>query len=257
MTREGLDGINSDAVYLATQKPTIIAYYIDGPYAWSQDEINMFPNSVHIRIATRFTTNDGHFIDCENGDATPSQAAQWCSTRRSQGNAYPGVYTSISNQNAVIDAFNAMHEPLPLWWLAHYDNLDTLPAGAVGKQYASLANEDKSIWADFIPGIDGVDDVPLENDILATPMQNILDNTQQNPVNLTAEFWLKATNNFCGAIYSVVQTQNAAIQQLLTGMTNQATMIQELQTAVTALGTPATELTGNATVNVTLAPKSG
>lgn len=155
MTREGQDGINSDAAGMDHSIP-IVAYYIDSPrYTWTAAEIAMFPNSVHIRIAVLWTTRDGHVIDCETGDATPAETAKWAHQRRADGYAYPIVYTSVSNQNAVIAAFNAINEPLPGWWLAHYDNLDVLPAGALGKQYADPGPLDKSIWADYIPGVDG------------------------------------------------------------------------------------------------------
>lgn len=155
MTREGQDGINSDAAGM-NHSISVVAYYISGRFAWTQAEIDMFPNSVHVRIATQSSVRDGHVIDCENGDATPAQAAQWAHQRRVDGFAYPIVYCSISAQPAVIAAFNAINEPLPGWWLAHYDNLDVLPAGALGKQYADPGPLDRSIWADYIPGVDGV-----------------------------------------------------------------------------------------------------
>lgn len=153
MPREGQDGINTDAASMDHNIP-VVAYYIDGPYAWTDQEIALFPNSVHVRIATRWTTQDGHFIDCELGDASPAEAVQWIGHRRASGYGYPGVYVSVSKQQAVIQACLAVHESLPGWWLAHWDDLDELPAGAWGKQYASQANLDKSIWADIIPGID-------------------------------------------------------------------------------------------------------
>lgn len=153
MPREGQDGINTDAADMDHTIP-IVAYYIDGPYAWTPEEIALFPTSVHIRIATRWTTRDGHVIDCETGDATPAEAALWVSQRRADGYPYPMVYVSVSNQQAVISTFIAAHQALPGWWLAHWDDLDQIPAGAWGKQYESTPRFDKSIWLDTIPGVD-------------------------------------------------------------------------------------------------------
>jgi len=153
MTREMQDGINSDAAGMDHTIP-LVGYYIDGLFAWTQAEIDLFPRSVHVRIAVRWTTRDGHVIDRENGDATPAQAAAWAHQRRLDGYPWPAVYCSVSNQAEVIAAFNAIREPMPLWWLAHYDNVDVLPAGAIAKQYANPGPLDKSVVADYWPGVD-------------------------------------------------------------------------------------------------------
>jgi hypothetical protein len=153
MTREMQDGINTDAAGMDHSIP-LVAYYIDGLYAWTASEIALFPRSVHVRIAVRWTTRDGHVIDRENGDATAAQAAAWAHQRRLDGYPWPTVYCSVSNQAEVIAAFQAIHEPMPLWWLAHYDNVDALPAGCVAKQYADPGPLDKSIVADYWAGVD-------------------------------------------------------------------------------------------------------
>jgi hypothetical protein len=153
MTREMQDGINSDAAGM-DHSIALVAFYIDGIYAWTASEIALFPRSVHVRIAVHWTTRDGHVIDCETGDATPAQAAAWAHQRRLDGYAWPTVYCSVSAQAAVIAAFQAIHEPMPLWWLAHYDNVDVLPAGAIAKQYADPGPLDRSVVADYWPGVD-------------------------------------------------------------------------------------------------------
>jgi hypothetical protein len=168
MTREMQDGINSDAAGM-DHSIALVAYYIDGPFAWTADEIAMFPNSVHVRIATRWTTRDGHVIDRENGDATAAQAAAWAHQRRLDGFLWPVAYCSESNQAEVIAAFNTIHEPLPLWWLAHWDNLDVLPPGAIAKQYADPGPLDRSVVADHWPGVDqgGSMTNPIEQNLAA------------------------------------------------------------------------------------------
>lgn len=166
MTREMQDGINSDAAGMDHAIP-LVAYYIDGLYAWTAAEIALFPHSVHVRIAVRWTTRDGHVIDRENGDATAAQAAAWAHQRRLDGYPWPTVYCSVSSQAEVIAAFQAIREPMPLWWLAHYDNIDTLPAGCVAKQYADPGPLDKSIVADYWAGVDQGGNVtdPLDEQI--------------------------------------------------------------------------------------------
>lgn len=153
MSREGQDGINSDAASMDHTIP-VVAYYIDGPHAWTASEIGLFTTNVHVKIASRFTTPAGNVIDCESGDTTPAEAAQWAAWRRADGYLNPMVYVSVDNQQAVIQAFLAAGQALPEWWLAHWDDLDQLPSGALGKQYASAPNLDRSIWADYIPGVD-------------------------------------------------------------------------------------------------------
>lgn len=195
MTREGQDGINTDAAGMDHNIP-VVAYYIDSPsFTWTPAEIAMFPHSVHVRIAVRSSTRDGHVIDRETGDATPAQAAQWAHQRRVDGYPYPIVYTSISNQGAVIAAFNAIHEPLPGWWLAHYDNLDVLPAGALGKQYADPGPLDKSIWADYIPGVDTVT-APTAQQIWAATIS--FTNSNGTVVEVPAETVLEFADLYAG-----------------------------------------------------------
>jgi hypothetical protein len=160
----------------------VAGYLLPSSYAWSQTSWDRFPNSVHVRIAVRASTRDGHVIDCETGDATPAGAAAWAHQRRADGYPYPTVYCSVSAQAAVIAAFNAIREPLPLWWLAHYNNLDQLPGGpgVVADQYADPGPYDRSIVADFWPGVDGDDMVawidPIPFNGTTAPVQDCIAN---------------------------------------------------------------------------------
>jgi hypothetical protein len=208
MTREMQDGINTDAAGM-DHSIALVAYYIDGLYAWTQAQIDLFPNSVHVRIAVRWTTRDGHVIDRENGDATPEQAAAWAHQRRLDGYPWPAVYCSESNQQAVIDAFNAIHEPMPLWWLAHYDNVDVLPAGCIAKQYADPGPLDRSVVADRWPGVDnpgGNVSGPVDLTAAATNavwMQMCLVSWPKGSANALAAIGQGATPNADGSVTEV------------------------------------------------------
>lgn len=152
MTREMFDAVTPANIPANAQM--VAGYLPPSRFAWSQASWDRFPNAAKVRIAVRASTNDGHVLDVEAGDATPAQAPGWARMRRASGYATPAIYCSVSVQSQVIDAFNQAGEPLPLWWLAHYDNVDALPAGAVAKQYADPGPYDRSIVADVWPGVD-------------------------------------------------------------------------------------------------------
>lgn len=92
------DGINSLAAGIARQFPGAakIAGYVDGIYAWSQAEWDLFPHADHVKIAVRASTNAGDVLDVENGDATPAEAAAWIRMRHAAGLFRPTVYCSLS-----------------------------------------------------------------------------------------------------------------------------------------------------------------
>ena len=141
----------------------IVAGYVDGTYRWSDADWGRFPDAVHVRIAVLATTNDGHVLDVEQGNATPDQAPAWVAARRAAG-FDPTVYVNLANVQAVRAAFVAAGVPEPHYWLAHYDNDPTIPPGYVAKQYANPplagAHYDASSVADFWPGVDTLATAP-------------------------------------------------------------------------------------------------
>lgn len=254
MTREMQDGINSDAAGM-DHSIALVAYYIDGPFAWTAAEIALFPHSVHVRIATRWTTRDGNVIDQENGDATPAQAAAWANQRRLDGYAWPTVYCTEANKPLVIAAFQAIGEPLPLWWLAHWDNLDVLPAGAIAKQYADPGPLDKSVVADFWPGVDQGGTV-TDPQAIAAAVLNEKISGPNGPTPYSEndmEYW---TNFYANQIPGIGDTEKTILAQQ-TVMAQQLTAIQAtidaLSKAVAAIH-PAPALAGQASVTIQLAP---
>lgn len=244
MTREMDDGINSDAAGIARNDMSriqLVAGYIDSTsFTWTAADWALFPNKVHVRIATKSSTNDGNVLDVEAGDATPAQAAQWAKMRRASGYAFPTVYCSASAQASVIAAFNAVGESLPLWWLAHYDNSDVLPAGAIAKQYADPGPLDKSIVADVWPGVDtGV--------IMTNPFTGYSANA---PI-------LDANGNYTGKdapnptdFADDERFTNASVRWLIEDWVPK---VNAALTAIQAVQAPST-LSGSATVTVNLAP---
>jgi len=139
----------------------MVLVYIDGAYAWTQAGRDRFAGKPQIEVACFASTNRGLVGDVESGCMTPAEAAAWARMRRRAG-AGPGLtlYVNKSNEALVRAALAAIGEPVPLFGLAFYDNVASLPPGYVFKQYANSAftgsNYDLSIVADSWPGVDSV-----------------------------------------------------------------------------------------------------
>lgn len=143
---------------------TMVAGYIDGPYTWSRTDWFLFPHATKVRIATHATTNDGHVLDVEKGDATPVESVRWVINRRRAG-AIPSVYCGASLWPLLIAVFKDAKVPQPGYWIEHWGtDAQTLPEldgiRAVAKQFRPGTNDgvrhyDESIVADFWPGVDG------------------------------------------------------------------------------------------------------
>ncbi|MFB9925982.1 hypothetical protein ACFORO_12615 [Amycolatopsis halotolerans] len=135
----------------------LVAGYCDLSSAWSAADWARFPNATKVRIARSARTNDGHVLDVERFLATPDQAPGWVAMRRAAG-CDPTVYCNESALATVQAAFDAAQVPQPHYWVARYDNIPSVPAEAVAKQYindpASGGHYDLSAVADYWPGID-------------------------------------------------------------------------------------------------------
>ncbi len=135
----------------------LVAGYVDGLYAWSAAGWERFsPYTLLVRIAVFAETNDGHFLDVEQGNATPQQAPGWVDMRRRAGVPFPAVYMNASTWPAVRQAFADQKVIEPLYIVADYDGRASIPAGAFGKQYLSdnRAGYDLSVIGDTWPGVD-------------------------------------------------------------------------------------------------------
>ena len=134
---------------------TMIASYRDGRYANEAEVRRRFPDALVVTITVR-GQSDADVIDCEQGDATPEEAAAWARRQLAKGKT-PTIYCSVSSWGQVRQAVAAAGITGQVcYWIAHYDNDPTLPAGAVAKQYRNdvAANLDTSSVASYWPGVD-------------------------------------------------------------------------------------------------------
>jgi len=136
----------------------MVAYYVDGIYKWSQAWINLFPNAVKVPISA-IGVNTAPVGDVEKGCIWPPEnAVGW--VRRARADGYdPTIYCNQQNDWQWVAAeFAHAGEPEPHWWVAKYDQLGNIPAGAVAKQYMHPPqigkHYDLSAVADYWPGVD-------------------------------------------------------------------------------------------------------
>lgn len=147
----------------------MVAGYIDKIKLepWSAADWARFPNAVKVEIVKKASTNAGHVLDVEPGDATPAQAPGWVRMRRAAG-ADPTVYMNASTWPTVRAEFQRQGVAPPHYWVAKYDDDPNWPAGwaalgCVAKQYAGnvAPGIDLSSVADYWPGVDGGTEMEL------------------------------------------------------------------------------------------------
>ena len=135
---------------------TFYAYYTNGTYANESAVKRAHPGKryVAITVTASAPAQKGWVLDCETGDATPSQAVTWVHN-------YPGpnnevtVYCNTSTWPTVRAAFRNAGVGEPSYWVAQYDGDPTIPAGAIAKQYlGDYHGYDKSSVAAHWPGVD-------------------------------------------------------------------------------------------------------
>lgn len=149
------DGINSDAKAISQiiKAGDLVAGYIDGDYEWSAADWALFPHNTHVEIAAHPTTNDGIIGDGPPDNGTWPQWVSWVVKRRAAGKD-PWIYTNESSWPTAKQAFKDADVAEPHWWIAHYDNDRTIPAGALMKQFEETPKWDTSSCASYLPGID-------------------------------------------------------------------------------------------------------
>jgi hypothetical protein len=119
-----------DAVTAANipQNAVMVAGYIDRIVLapWTNADWGRFPSAVKVEIVKKASTNDGHVLDVERGDAEPVEAPSWVKMRRAAG-ADPTIYCNASTWPAVRAAFAAANVAEPHYWIAKYDGDPTTP----------------------------------------------------------------------------------------------------------------------------------
>lgn len=131
----------------------MVAGYVDGNYKWSDSDWARFPNSVKVRVAVFSTTNDGHVLDVEPGNANIKSCVDWVLMRRKSG-VDPSIYCSQGEWQAIIQEFATRGVVDPHWWIANWNTGVTFPNGAMAFQYSKGDAYDLSHVRDFWPGID-------------------------------------------------------------------------------------------------------
>lgn len=176
----------------------VVAGYIDKIKLepWSARDWARFPAAVKVTIVKKPSTNDGHVLDVEPGDATPAQAPGWVRMRRDAG-ADPTVYCNLSTWGAVRAAFRAVSMPEPHYWIAHYDGDPAwgpgwAESGVVAKQYRGDVPPgiDISSVADYWPGVDTHQEenmplTPEDLDAIAERLQPVFRDTMRFEVLAT------------------------------------------------------------------------
>jgi hypothetical protein len=145
--RNMYDGLNSDARAIAESFPhaELVAGYVNGAYAWSQAEWDLFPNATHVGV-TVFAVDAGDVLDVENGDATPGQTQGWIAQRKAAGIFRPTIYCNLSTVPAVRQGTGpyVLGRDYDLW-VARYDNsTESVYSGSAAKQYATSSSWDAS-----------------------------------------------------------------------------------------------------------------
>lgn len=194
MTRLLRDSIDPSLIPVNT---ALIGGYVDGRFGpdhalfgepgWDASSWDLFPNSVHVKIAVFATTNDGNVGDVEFGDITPAQAPTWVLMRRAAG-VQPSIYCSLSSWPSVRTAFQNAGVIEPPYWIADYDGTTTIFEGSVARQYDNGTGivgpsvngaYDSSAVLDYWPGIDPP--VPAPRRVIGEPMVTEFLDTQSSP----------------------------------------------------------------------------
>lgn len=156
----------------------MVAYYVDGRYAWPQAWLDLFPRAVKVSISA-IGARVAQVGDVEVGCIwPPANAVPWVRRARAAG-IDPTIYCNeLNDWPPVRRAFWAAGEPEPHYWVARYNGVAQIPAGAVARQYAhphdgdGVADRpwetgfhyDKSVVADFWPGVDSIEEEKVTED---------------------------------------------------------------------------------------------
>lgn len=140
------DGIRTDAKAIRNliEPGDLVAYYIDGKYAWTPEDIALFPHNTHVTITV--FGNPADVADCEDGAMSVESAAKWVIRQKAAGYFRPTIYRCLSGMPDVRKATGNLVMGKD-WdsWVAHYDKdaASDYP-GSAAKQYRSEDDYDIS-----------------------------------------------------------------------------------------------------------------
>jgi hypothetical protein len=152
------DAVTARNILKKDGRPALVAGYVDriklAP--WTAADWALFPDALKVRIVKKASTDDGHVLDVEPGDATPEEAPGWARRRRESGFAYPVIYCNRSTWPKVKAAFAAQRVDPPLYWIATASGKAEIPDGAIAAQYLLdvAPGIDVSVVRDYWPGVD-------------------------------------------------------------------------------------------------------
>lgn len=117
----------------------IVAGYIDGRYKWPAAAWARFPSAIKLKI-TVFGDKSADIGDCENGDMTVNQEAQWAHAVAFQ-NRIPVAYSDKSDAPLI----KALCTSIPLaQWIADPTGVSHIVPGSVATQWGWFPTFDQS-----------------------------------------------------------------------------------------------------------------
>ena len=151
------DAVTAANITKAYLNPQLVAGYIDKIRLepWSAADWALFPNARKVEIVKKASTNAGHVLDVEPGDATPAQAPGWAAMRRRAGFAFPVIYGNRSTWPAVRWSSSG-RAPLRPVLDRHRDRARRDPRRRDRRAVPARRRPgiDVSVVADYWPGVD-------------------------------------------------------------------------------------------------------
>jgi len=139
------DSVNSAAI---CENAALVAGYVDGAFAWTDQDWARHPSARHVRIAVFADTDDGDVLDCEQGDASPRECPAWIAMRQAAGLAVPTIYCSLWTMPFVQTACDGLVYDL---WIADWTDEPHIPDGAVACQFSAKTTYDVTLCSDNWP----------------------------------------------------------------------------------------------------------
>jgi hypothetical protein len=126
--------------------------YVDGEWPTYPQVVAAFPAAYHLSM-TVFPGVVADACDCENGDLTVTQAAEWARSRLAAGAYRPVVYMSAATMRAVNAALTSLGVTRPRVRLlsAHYGVGEHI----CGPSTCGYPQADGTQWTDSAPGLHG------------------------------------------------------------------------------------------------------
>lgn len=136
-TRLLYDSVDADSI--PSQAAGMMGY-VDGDYPSYAGMVVRFPNSAVISITVRGAPG-ARMADCERGAMTPFETAGWMA-KELNAKRRPSAYVSTGDypytKAGILDEFpNSFDQTKVDFFAAQWDRVQEIPAGYVGKQFAS------------------------------------------------------------------------------------------------------------------------